>query len=68
MMYQVLYRVENSKYFIKKYNASRYMTISGGCVGDKEKCLEYARSMNKHLKKFHTDHYGKCIYFVREVQ
>ena len=68
MIYQVLYRVENSKYYIKKYNANRYLSIYGGFVGDKEKCLEYARSMNKHLKKFHPNYYGKDIYFVREVQ
>ena len=67
MLYQVLYRVENSKDYIKKYKAKRYITITCNVSGDKKKCVEYARTMNKHLKKFHTEYYGKDIYFVREL-
>ena len=67
MIYQVLYRVENSEKIRKRYKIGRYMLIKCDVEGDKKKCVEYARKMNQHLKKFHHEYYGKCIYFIREI-
>lgn len=67
MMWQVMYRGENSAKLRKRYNIGRYIVITCKIKGDKKKCVEFAREMNNHVKKFHPEQYGKNIYFVRKV-
>lgn len=66
-MFQVMYRGENSEKLIKRYNIGRYIVITCNFKGDKKMCVEFAREMNNHVKKFHHEKYGKNIYFVRKV-
>lgn len=66
-MWQVLYRGENSKNLQKRYNIGRYIVVKCDIEGDKKMCVECARRMNNHVKKFHPERYGKNVYFVRKV-
>lgn len=67
MLYQVLYRGENSERLRKTYKIGKYITIKTEFEGTKEYCIEKAREMNNHVKKFHSEKYGKNVYFVRKV-
>lgn len=66
-MYAVIYRSENYD-FLRKQGLGKYTTVFGGKTSKYKKvCFRFAVKMNKHLKKFHKERYGKDIYFVREV-
>lgn len=66
-MYGVMYKSENSDFF-RKHGLGKYTTVFTGKTSKYKKvCFRFAVKMNKHLKKFHTEVYGKNIYFVREV-
>lgn len=66
MIYKVMYRGENSKRLQQLYKIGKYIIIETEIQShDKKDCLEYARKMNKHLKKFHNERFGKNVYFVR---
>lgn len=66
-MYAVMYRSENSD-FLRKHGFGKYTIFLGGKTSKYKKvCFRFAVKMNKHLKRFHTERYGKDIYFVREV-
>lgn len=69
MNYKVMYRGENSKKLQQRFNIGKYIVIETEIQSqDKNKCLEYARKMNNHVKKFHNEKFGKNIYFVRGVK
>lgn len=69
MNYKVMYRGENSKKLQQRFNIGKYIVIETEMQSqDKNKCLEYAREMNNHVKKFHKEKFGKNIYFVRGVK
>ena len=66
-MYAVMYRSKNSD-FLRKRGLGKYTIVFGGKTSKYKKvCFRFAVKMNKHLKRFHTERYGKDIYFVREV-
>lgn len=66
MIYKVMYRGENSKRLQQRYKIGKYIIIETEIQShDKIKCLEYARKMNNHVKKFHNERFGKNVYFVR---
>lgn len=65
MIYKVMYRGGNSKRLQQQFKIGKYIVIECNFKGDKKKCVEFAREMNNHVKKFHTEKYGKNIYFVR---
>ena len=66
-MYGVMYRSENSD-FLRKCGFGKYTTVFGGKTSKYKKvCFRFAVKMNKHLKKFNKERYGKDIYFVCEV-
>lgn len=69
MNYKVMYRGVNSKKLQQRFNIGKYIVIETEIQSqDKNKCLEYARKMNNHVKKFHNEKFGKNIYFVRGVK
>ena len=69
MIYKLMYRGENSKKLQQRYNIGKYIILETNIKShDKKYCLEYAREMNKHVKKFHNEKFGKNIYFVRGVK
>lgn len=66
MNYKVMFRVENSKKLLQRFNIGKYIVIETEKQSqDKNKCIEYAREMNNYVKKFHKEKFGKYIYFVR---
>lgn len=66
-MYTVIYRSENSD-TLRRLGLGKYTTVNVGKVSKYKKvCLRFAVKMNKHVKKFHTERYGKNVYFVRSV-
>ena len=67
MMFRVMYRAINSERLQKTYKIGKYITIATEFEGTKDYCIEKAREMNNHVKKFHPEKYGKNIYFVRKV-
>ena len=67
MMFHVMYRAINSEWLQKTYKIGKYITIATELEGTKDYCIEKAREMNNHVKKFHPEKYGKNIYFVRKV-
>lgn len=69
MNYKVMYRSENSKKLQQRLNKGKYIVIETKMQSqDKNKCIEYAREMNNHVKEFHKEQFGKNIYFVRGVK
>lgn len=63
-MYKIFYRCENSQN-VQKYTNERYTTINAymDCKTKKE-AVGLAKTMNTYIKKFHTEHFGKHVYFV----
>lgn len=66
-IYRVMYRGVNSERLRKMYNVGKYITITTEFSGSKEYCIEKAREMNNHVKKFHHEKFGLNVYFIREV-
>jgi hypothetical protein len=67
MTYYVFYRAENSDY-LKSKGYGKYTCIKTGYKSKYKKVVfKFAVKMNTHIKKFHTDRFGKDVYFVRGV-
>lgn len=67
MIYYVFYRSENSDYF-KSLGIGKYTCMKTEHKSKYKKvAFKFAVKMNTHIKKFHTDRFGKDVYFVRGV-
>ena len=67
-MFKVFYRCEQSEY-IQKLTKERYTTIDTylDCETKKE-AWGLAVTMNNYIKKFHSENFGKKVYYVKEVK
>lgn len=66
MIYKVMYRGENSKQLQQRFKIGKYIVIETEIQSHEKKyCVEFARRMNEHVKKFHNERFGKNVYFVR---
>lgn len=65
-MYKVMYRCEQPEY-IQKITNNRYITITVLIgIETKKEAIKEAVSKNNHVKKFHSEHFGKRVYFVKK--
>lgn len=68
MMYIVLYCSENSNY-LKYKGYGKYTCIKTEHKSKYKRIVfKYAVKMNKHIKKFHNNRFGKDFYFVRSIE
>ena len=67
-MYIVIFRSQNkAKFLDDTLILGKYVYLACNFAGTIDACRRYAIKMNKHIKNFHGERYGKDIYFVRKV-